>query len=166
MSLAAYALVACRPRSAAGAEGALKYFLMGALATGCFVYGMALIYGTTGGELSLPGIAGRAAQAGQNPLFTVGVLLILAALLFKVAAVPFHMWLPDAYEGAPTPVTGFMAAAIKAAASGGGRRRVALATGRVVGEPLAIPAVVVDGAWYEVGRGPDRERRTAGAVWW
>jgi NADH-quinone oxidoreductase subunit N len=140
MSLAAYALVACRPRSAAGAEGALKYFLMGALATGCFVYGMALVYGTTGGELSLPGIAGRAAQAGQNPLFTVGVLLILAALLFKVAAVPFHMWLPDAYEGAPTPVTGFMAAAIKAAAFGG--------MIRLLGSALAQPEVALGHAGW------------------
>ena len=119
MSLAAFALVACRPRSSAGAEGALKYFLMGALATGCFVYGMALVYGTTGGELSFVGIASQAARAGNNPLFIVGVFLILAALLFKVAAVPFHMWLPDAYEGAPTPITGFMASGIKAAAFAG-----------------------------------------------
>ena len=119
MSLAAYALVACRYHSAKGAEGALKYFLMGALATGFFVYGMALVYGTTGGELSLSGIAARAGQAGDNPLFVIGVYLLLVALLFKVAAVPFHMWLPDAYEGAPTPVTGFMAAGIKAAAFGG-----------------------------------------------
>ncbi len=119
MSLAAYALVAGRYHSGKGAEAALKYFLMGALATGFFVYGMALVYGTTGGELSLSGIAARAGQAGNNPLFTVGVFLILSALLFKVAGVPFHMWLPDAYEGAPTPVTGFMAAGIKAAAFGG-----------------------------------------------
>jgi NADH-quinone oxidoreductase subunit N len=119
MSLAAYVLVACRYRSGRGAEGALKYFLMGALATGFFVYGLALVYGTTGGELSYSGIASRAAMAGDNPLFIVGVLFLLVALLFKVAAVPFHMWLPDAYEGAPTPVTGFMAAGIKAAAFGG-----------------------------------------------
>jgi NADH-quinone oxidoreductase subunit N len=119
MSIAAYALVACRYHNSRGAEGALKYFLMGALATGFFVYGMALVYGTTGGELSLTGIAARAEQAGNNPLFVIGVFLILAALLFKVAAVPFHMWLPDAYEGAPTPVTGFMATGIKAAAFGG-----------------------------------------------
>lgn len=130
MSLAAYALVACRPRSSKGTEGALKYFLMGALATGFFVYGMALVYGTTGGEMSMPGIASRAAQAGNNPLFVVGVLLLLAALLFKVAAVPFHMWTPDAYEGAPTPVTGFMAAGIKAAAFAGLIRLFGSAFGR------------------------------------
>jgi NADH-quinone oxidoreductase subunit N len=133
MSLAAYALVASRPRSAPGAEGALKYFLMGAMATGFFVYGMALVYGTTGGEMSLPGIANRAGQAGNNPLFVVGVLLLLTGLLFKVAAVPFHMWLPDAYEGAPTPVTGFMATGIKAAAFGG--------MVRLLGEALARPEV-------------------------
>jgi NADH-quinone oxidoreductase subunit N len=140
MSLATYALVASRPRSSQGAEGALKYFLMGALATGFFVYGMALVYGTTGGELSLAGIAGRAAQAGQNPLFTVGVLLLLAALLFKVAAVPFHMWLPDAYQGAPTPVTGFMAAALKAAAFGG--------MIRLLGSALAAPQVALGHAGW------------------
>jgi NADH-quinone oxidoreductase subunit N len=146
MSLATYALVASRPRSSQGAEGALKYFLMGALATGFFVYGMALVYGTTGGELSLPGIARRAAQAGGNPLFTVGVLLILAALLFKVAAVPFHMWLPDAYQGAPTPVTGFMAAALKAAAFGG--------MIRLLGSALAVPQVALGHAGWARILGP------------
>jgi NADH-quinone oxidoreductase subunit N len=69
--------------------------------------------------MSLAGIASRAGQAGNNPLFVIGMFLILVALLFKVAGVPFHMWLPDAYQGAPTPVTGFMAAGIKAAAFGG-----------------------------------------------
>jgi len=140
MSLAAYALVAGRYRSGKGAEGALKYFLMGALATGFFVYGMALVYGTTGGELSLSGIAARAGQAGNNPLFVVGVLLILAALLFKVAGVPFHMWLPDAYEGAPTPVTGFMAAGIKAAAFGG--------LLRLFGSAFAAPQVALGHAGW------------------
>jgi len=140
MSLAAYALVACRPRSAPGAEGALKYFLMGAMATGFFVYGMALVYGTTGGELSFAGIAARAAQAGKNPLFMLGVFLLLAGLLFKVAAVPFHMWLPDAYEGAPTPVTGFMATGIKAAAFGG--------MIRLLGSALAQPEVALGHAGW------------------
>ena len=140
MSLAAYALVAGRYRSSKGAEGALKYFLMGALATGFFVYGMALVYGTTGGELSLSGIAARGGQAGNNPLFIVGVLLILAAMLFKVAGVPFHMWLPDAYEGAPTPVTGFMAAGIKAAAFGG--------LLRLFGSAFAAPQVALGHAGW------------------
>ncbi len=133
MSLAAYVLVASHYRSSPGAEGALKYFLMGAMATGFFVYGMALVYGTSGGELSFAGIGARAATAGGNPLFIVGVYLILVALLFKVAAVPFHMWLPDAYEGAPTPVTGFMATGIKAAAVVG--------MVRLFGTAFADPAV-------------------------
>jgi NADH-quinone oxidoreductase subunit N len=133
MSLAAYVLVASHYRSSPGAEGALKYFLMGAMATGFFVYGMALVYGTSGGELSFAGIGARAAAAGGNPLFMVGVYLILVALLFKVAAVPFHMWLPDAYEGAPTPVTGFMATGIKAAALVG--------LVRLFGTAFAAPAV-------------------------
>jgi NADH-quinone oxidoreductase subunit N len=133
MSIAAYVLVASHYRSSPGAEGALKCFLMGAMATGFFVYGMALVYGTSGGELSFAGLAARAGTAGANPLFIVGVYLILGALLFKVAAVPFHMWLPDAYEGAPTPVTGFMATGIKAAA----------VTGliRLFGTAFANPAV-------------------------
>lgn len=133
MSLAAYVLVASHYRSSPGAEGALKYFLMGAMATGFFVYGMALVYGTSGGELSFAGIGARAATAGGNPLFIVGVYLILVGLLFKVAAVPFHMWLPDAYEGAPTPVTGFMATGIKAAAVVG--------MVRLFGTAFADPAV-------------------------
>ena len=140
MSIAAYALVACRYHDSKGVEGALKYFLMGALATGFFVYGMALVYGTTGGELSLAGIAARAGQAGNNPLFVIGVFLILAALLFKVAAVPFHMWLPDAYEGAPTPVTGLMAAGIKATAFGG--------LLRLFGSAFAAPQVALGHAGW------------------
>lgn len=143
MSLAAYALVAARPRSGRGAEGALKYFLMGAMATGFFVYGMALVYGTTGGELSFAGIAARAAQAGGNPLFMLGMLLLLVAFLFKVAAVPFHMWLPDAYQAAPTPVTGLMAAGIKAAAFAGMLR--------LFGAALAQPEVALGHAgWTRV----------------
>ena len=133
MSIGAYVLVAGDHRSRRGTEGALKYFLLGAMATGFFVYGMALVYGTSGGELSFAGIAARAATAGQNPLFIVGVYLVLVALLFKIGAVPFHMWLPDAYEGAPTPVTGFMATGIKAAALVG--------MVRLFGSAFANPAV-------------------------
>jgi NADH-quinone oxidoreductase subunit N len=133
MSIAAYVLVASNYRKGPGTEGALKYFLMGAMATGFFVYGMALVYGTSGGELSFAGIAARATAAGANPLFMVGVYLVLVALLFKIAAVPFHTWLPDAYEGAPTPVTGLMATGIKAAALVG--------MVRLFGSALASPAV-------------------------
>jgi NADH-quinone oxidoreductase subunit N len=119
MSLAAYVLTGCWRRNLRSSEGAMKYFLMGAFATGFLVYGIALVYGTTGGELSYSGIASKVPVAAKSPVFFFGEYFILIALAFKVAAVPFHMWAPDAYEGAPTPVTGFMAAGVKAAAFGG-----------------------------------------------
>jgi len=119
MSLAAYLLVASWRRQALGAEGALKYLLLGAFATAFMVYGTALIYGTTGAQMSYAGVAAAANRASGNPLFIIGVYFLLAGMLFKLAAVPFHMWVPDAYQGAPTPVTGLMAAGIKAAAVGG-----------------------------------------------
>jgi len=118
MSLAAYILTGCWRRNLRSSEGAMKYFLMGAFATGFLVYGMALVYGTTGGELSYAGIATKVPEAAKSPVFFFGEYFIIIALAFKVAAVPFHMWAPDAYEGAPTPVTGFMAAGVKAAAFG------------------------------------------------
>jgi NADH-quinone oxidoreductase subunit N len=107
----------------------MKYFLMGAFATGFMVYGMALIYGTTGGELSYAGISAKVGEASKAPMFFLGEYFILIALAFKVAVVPFHMWAPDAYEGAPTPVTGFMAAGVKAAAFGGILRLLSTAFG-------------------------------------
>jgi len=134
MSLAAYILTGCWRRNLRSSEGAMKYFLMGAFATGFLVYGMALVYGTTGGELSYVGIAGKVPEASKTPLFYFGEYLILIALAFKVAAVPFHMWAPDAYEGAPTPVTGFMAAGVKAAAFGGLLRLLETA----FGNPLLV----------------------------
>ena len=115
MSLAAYVLTGSWRRSPRSSEGALKYFLMGAFATGFLVYGMALMYGVTGGELTYAGIASKAQEASANPFFLIGFYFIFATFIFKVAAVPFHFWAPDAYEGAPTPATGFMAAGVKAA---------------------------------------------------
>jgi NADH-quinone oxidoreductase subunit N len=119
MSLAAYLLVASWRRQSLGAEGALKYLLLGAFAAGFLVYGTALVYGTTGGAMGYAAIAANAGRAAGNPLFVIGVYFLLTGLLFKIAAVPFHMWTPDAYQGAPTPVTGLMAAGVKAAAIGG-----------------------------------------------
>ncbi len=95
-------------------EAALKYFLLGAFATGFLVYGIALVYGATG-TTDLGGVA-KAAQTGRNAtLLLVGAGLLIVGLGFKVAAVPFHMWTPDVYEGSPTPVTGFMSVGAKAA---------------------------------------------------
>jgi len=136
MSLAAYVLTGCWRRSLRSSEGAMKYFLMGAFATSFLVYGIALVYGTTGGEMSYAGIAAKANAASKAPMFFMGEYFILIALAFKVAAVPFHMWAPDAYEGAPTPVTGFMAAGVKAAAFG--------AIVRILGSAFASPVLVFD----------------------
>lgn len=93
----------------------MKYFLMGAFATGILVYGMALLYGAAG-TTNLAAMAERLVATPNLPLTVAGAFLVVIAFGFKIAAVPFHMWAPDAYEGAPTPVTAFMAAAVKAAA--------------------------------------------------
>jgi NADH-quinone oxidoreductase subunit N len=116
MSIAVYVLTGSWRRSSKSSEGAMKYFITGAFATAILLYGIALVFGATG-TTSLPTIASRV-HAANNPLFIIGMLLLVVALGFKIAAVPFHMWAPDAYEGAPTPVTGFMAAGVKAAAFG------------------------------------------------
>jgi NADH-quinone oxidoreductase subunit N len=115
MSLGVYVLVAIRPHSLRGTEAAMKYFLMGAVATAFLLYGIALIYGATGAT-NLQEIKLRLGEVNELGLLISGIFLMIVAMGFKVAAVPFHMWAPDAYEGAPTPVTGFMAAAVKAAA--------------------------------------------------
>jgi NADH-quinone oxidoreductase subunit N len=116
MSIGAYAMTAFRRSNPRSAEGALKYFLLGSFAAAILVYGFALIYGATG-HTDLAGI-GNAAQTGaaHNPLLVVGGVLVLVGVLFKVSAVPFHSWTPDAYEGAPTAGTAFMAVAVKAGA--------------------------------------------------
>jgi NADH-quinone oxidoreductase subunit N len=115
MSIGVYVMVAMRRRSRRGNEAAMKYFLIGAFATGFLVYGMALLYGASG-TLSLVRMQGALASTANPGLVVAGAFLLVVAFGFKVAAVPFHMWAPDAYEGAPTPVTAFMAAGVKAAA--------------------------------------------------
>ncbi|PIE19453.1 MAG: NADH-quinone oxidoreductase subunit N [Proteobacteria bacterium] len=117
MSLAVYALVASWPGHRKSAEGGMKYFIMGAVASALLLYGIALLYGATG-TTNLAGIARGIGNQGGSPLVLLGMFMLLGALAFKVALVPFHMWTPDAYEGAPTPVSGFMAAAVKAAGFG------------------------------------------------
>jgi NADH-quinone oxidoreductase subunit N len=116
MSVAVYVLAGLNRRSARGAEAALKYFLLGAFSTGFLLYGIALVYGATGStDIGAIGAAVHGATAG-NAMLLVGIGLLIVGFGFKVAAVPFHMWTPDVYEGAPTPFTAFMAAAVKAAA--------------------------------------------------
>jgi NADH-quinone oxidoreductase subunit N len=120
LSIPLYVLAAfARPRSESE-EAGIKYFLLGAFATGFVVYGISLVFGATG-HTSLAGIVSAisfpdpAIGAYKPLLLTVGAALILVGFSFKVAAVPFHMWTPDVYQGAPTPVTGFMAVGAKAA---------------------------------------------------
>ena len=115
LSIPLYVLAAfARPRLDSE-EAGLKYFLLGAFATGFVVYGITLVFGATG-STSLVGISASIAAFGvSSPLLLVGAALILVGFGFKVAAVPFHMWTPDVYQGAPTPVTAFMAVGAKAA---------------------------------------------------
>ncbi len=116
MSIGVYALVGFNRRDRRSAEAGLKYFLLGAFATGFLLFGIALVYGAAG-SVNLHAIA-EAIDAGTaaSQLLVPGVALLAIGFAFKVAVVPFHMWTPDVYEGAPTPVTAFMAAAVKAAA--------------------------------------------------
>jgi NADH-quinone oxidoreductase subunit N len=116
MSLALYVLVGFRRTRLDSSEAALKYFLLGAFASGFLLYGIALLYGATGTtNLGRMAIFLADSPLLGNPMLVMGGLLLLVGFGFKVAAVPFHMWTPDAYEGAPTTVTGFMSAGAKAA---------------------------------------------------
>ena len=117
MSVSVYVLTGIDRRSRVGGEAALKYFLLGAFASAFFLYGIALLYGATG-STKLPVIAAQLAPLGLagHPMLLAGMALLLVGFGFKIAAVPFHMWTPDVYDGAPTTVTAFMAAAVKAAA--------------------------------------------------
>jgi NADH-quinone oxidoreductase subunit N len=117
MSIAIYVLAGINRRRERSAEGAIKYFLLGAFSTAFLVYGIALVYGATGATnfATIAEHIGRF-HLERSPLLLIGVGLLLVGFGFKVAAAPFHMWAPDVYEGAPTPITAYMAAAVKAAA--------------------------------------------------
>jgi len=112
MSIPVYVLAGFSRRRVKSNEAALKYFLLGAFASGIFLYGIAMSYGTAG----TTDLAAIRAAWKPTPLALAGVGLLLVGFGFKISSVPFHMWTPDAYEGAPTPITGFMAVGVKAAA--------------------------------------------------
>jgi NADH-quinone oxidoreductase subunit N len=117
MSIAVYVLTGIRRDQAPSTEAAFKYFLLGAFASSFFLYGIAFIYGLAGStSLDIIGSTIAAQSMSGNPMILLAVGLLIVGFGFKVAAVPFHMWSPDAYEGAPAIVTGFMSTAVKAAA--------------------------------------------------
>lgn len=136
-SLSLYVVAAIDRDSAKSSEAGLKYFVLGALSSGMLLYGSSLVYGFTG-TTGFPQIAAALTANGSSLGLVFGLVFIIAGLAFKVSAVPFHMWTPDVYEGAPTPVTAFFAAAPKIAA-------MALFT-RVMISPFA--AVVQD--WRQI----------------
>src|ERR1700729_1667615 len=118
MAISTYVLVGFLRRDRRSNEAALKYFLLGAFSSGIFAYGLSLLYGLTGSTNlgNIGNTLGRLIQIQQfKPIIIVALLTTMTGLLFKIAAVPFHQWAPDAYEGAPTCITGFMSVAVKAA---------------------------------------------------
>jgi len=116
MSVAVYVLAAINQRNRTSAEAGLKYFLLGAFSTGFFLYGIALVYGATGSTHISIIAESIGSGTAHGALLVFGIALLAVGFSFKVSAVPFHMWTPDVYEGAPTPVTAFMSVAVKAGA--------------------------------------------------
>jgi NADH-quinone oxidoreductase subunit N len=116
MSLSLYTMIAMDRDSESSTEGALKYFILGGMASGILLYGLSLLYGATG-SLAVAEVARHSYAVGTgDPLLLLGLVFTLVGLAFKLGAVPFHMWIPDVYEGAPTPVVALLASAPKIAA--------------------------------------------------
>jgi NADH-quinone oxidoreductase subunit N len=143
-----YVLVAFMRRSAASLEAGVKYLILGALSTGLLIYGMAWLYGMTG-ELSLSGIAYKVSHwEGSTTPLLFAAALVLAGLGFKVGAVPFHIWIPDVYQGAPTPVTAFLSVGSKAGGVIVLTRVVEafMTKGSVIAEPVTQLLLLLGGA--------------------
>ncbi len=141
LSLCLYAMVAIDRDSKIGSEAAMKYFVLGALASGMLLYGMSMVYGATG-SLDLGQIAQAAGQSGDPLLLVFGLTFILVGVAFKFGAVPFHMWIPDVYEGAPTPVTLFIGSGPKVAAVALFMRLIAEGLGPLMGHWQAMVSVL------------------------
>jgi NADH-quinone oxidoreductase subunit N len=116
MAISTYVLVGFLRRDRRSNEAALKYLLLGAFSSGIFAYGLSLLYGLTGTTNLLLIQRAVSRMDPHNPVLIIALLTTMVGLLFKIAAIPFHQWAPDAYEGAPTSITGFMSVAVKAAA--------------------------------------------------
>ena len=146
MAISTYVLVGFLRRDRRSNEAALKYLLLGAFSSGIFAYGLSLLYGLTGStNLVIIGskVSALAARDPHNPVLIIALLTTMVGLLFKIAAIPFHQWAPDAYEGAPTSITGFMSVAVKAAAWAMLLR-------------ILATEVLVGGRWYPLGLFPSR----------
>ncbi|CAB4549191.1 unannotated protein [freshwater metagenome] len=115
VSIPAYMMAAWRKRDQKSNEAGLKYYLMGVFASAILLYGMSLVFGITGSTLLVDIGAELGSYVSSQPIITLGIAFVLIGFAFKVSAVPFHQWAPDTYEGAPTPVTSFLAVASKAA---------------------------------------------------
>jgi NADH-quinone oxidoreductase subunit N len=115
MALSQYVLAGYFKRETKSLEAAAKYFVLGAFSSGVLLYGVSLVYGATG-TLSLAGIAQAVSAAKPTPLLVVGIILVACGMFFKIASAPFHVWAPDVYEGAPTPISAFFAVGPKLAA--------------------------------------------------
>ena len=158
MSIAVYVLTGMWRSNGRSSEAAMKYFVMGAFATGFLLYGIALIYGATG-STNLNANLRLSARPAQTewPIYLIGGgFLLLIGFAFKVGAVPFHFWVPDVYDGAPTPVTGFMSVAVKAAAFAAWAR-ILLLQALAVGQRLGVSAVDHRHRHHDV-------RQSAGAI--
>lgn len=148
LSLCSYALVVTDRDSPLGSESGIKYFVLGSLASGLLLYGMSLIYGATG-TLDLESIAVAAREVGPSTMLVTGVVFAVAGIAFKFGAAPFHMWLPDVYQGAPTPITLFIGSAPKLAAFGMTYRLLETAAGplddhwRIMLAGLAVLSLVL-----------------------
>ncbi|HEV7888717.1 MAG TPA: NADH-quinone oxidoreductase subunit N [Acidimicrobiales bacterium] len=115
LSIPAYMLAGWRKRDPKSNEASMKYYLLGVLTSGVMLYGMSLLYGATGTTLLKDISTHITGPGGQLPIVAIGIFFVVVAFAFKVSAVPFHFWAPDAYEGAPTPITAFLSVASKAA---------------------------------------------------
>jgi NADH-quinone oxidoreductase subunit N len=143
MSMAVYVLAGIWKRDARSNEAALKYFVMGAFASGFMLYGIALLYGATGSTV-LAEIAASFGTAAPSNLALLGMGMLTVGLAFKVSAVPFHLWTPDVYEGAPTSVTAFMSTAVKAAGFAAAVRILSVALAAAAGQlELVLSALAV-----------------------
>lgn len=143
-SLAAYALIALNRDSRLSSEAAIKYFVLSALASGLLLYGMSMLYGATG-SLSLAAIHNAAMTTQRPDMLRFGLVFLVVGIGFKFGAAPFHMWIPDVYEGAPTPVTAFIGSAPKLAAFAMAFRLLQAGMGDMIGDwrPMLVALAVL-----------------------